>query len=121
VPAVIIYISLNRLKVLIIRVTIKKNVIGDIKGSVICRNSLHLIAPCENIPRFLIILVYDRPHYTTTVQMLKHNTTVMAGRAYVIHPQEIHFLLFLPIDDATGPDAAHSCFQHSLARRWHIK
>ena len=82
---------------------------------------LHLMAPCENIPRFLIILVYDRPHYTTTVQMLKHNTTVIAVRAYVIHPQEVHLLFFLPIDDATGPDAAHSCFQHSLASRWHIE
>jgi len=77
--------------------------------------SLYLIAPCANIARFLIILLYD-PHYTTTVQMLKHKTTVIAGRAYVIHPQELHLLFFLPIDDATGPDAAHGCFQHSLAR-----
>ncbi|MFC1933384.1 hypothetical protein ACFLXU_07205, partial [Chloroflexota bacterium] len=46
---------------------------------------LHLIAPCENIPSCLIILVYGCPNYTTTVQMLKHSTTVITDRAYVIH------------------------------------
>ncbi len=46
-----------------------------------------LTALRENLLCFLIVLVYDRPHYTTTVQMLKHNTTVMTAIAYVISPQ----------------------------------